>query len=505
MINWKIRYAKIIKENPELCDKNLSILEVGSGNFGISEFIQRNITGLELNFTGEIGKLVEPVTGSILENNFKENEFDFVICIDVLEHLCHDDRKKAIEEMLRIAKKKVLLSFPCGEVAMWGDENYANQLKNYGLPLPSWLEEHIENRLPKIVDITSIINESGYQFGLIGNEGMMQHYGGIVLDQFFGSSRQLLDIHSSKIKNQAPIIDSEWDLYYSFLININVNSKTNKKNVFETKQANWNAEKGSISIYATYHAPIPLNHFGDIKPLAVGNAAKNSEFNKHLTDELKDDNCLNNARWSELSGIYKVWKEIKPTEYIGFCHYRRVLDLRCEEAAIDRFKRIALDALPEGATKISENLRSTLSTNTIYLPPPEKLDRTIFEQYHFYHKINDLCLVLDLIKERFPFLSDSCQKVFESDLLFSNNIFITSWGNFDEICNIWFTILSDFEKLIANDTDNRYQQRDISFLAERIFTIWIHYKKNQGVNLEYIPYFHLEYPDLNTREWTVAA
>ncbi|QWD87731.1 hypothetical protein AOC06_03960 [Polynucleobacter paludilacus] len=32
-----------------------------------------------------------------------------------------------------------------------------------------------------------------------------------------------------------------------------------------------------------------------------------------------------------------------------------------------------------------------------------------------------------------------------------------------------------------------------------------HYKKNQGVNLVHIPYFHIEYPDLNTREWTVAV
>ncbi|QWD48421.1 DUF4422 domain-containing protein [Polynucleobacter paneuropaeus] len=505
MINWKIRYAKIIKENPELCNSDFSILEVGSGNFGISEFVQRKITGLEPIFNGEIGKLVEPITGSILQNNFKENEFDFVICIDVLEHLCHDDRKKALHEMLRIAKKKVLLSFPCGEVAMWGDENYANQLKNYGLPLPSWLQEHIENRLPKIVDIVSIINESGYQFSLIGNEGMMQHYGGIVLDQFFGSSKQLLDIHSNKIKNEAPILDSEWDLYYSFLIDIDIDSKNKKIIKPETNHKNWNQEKGSISIYTTFHAPIPLNHFGDIKPLAVGNAANNSNLNKHPTDILNNGYCLNNARWSELSGIYKIWKEIKPTDYIGFCHYRRVFDLRCEEVAVDRFKRISLDALPEGATKINETLKEMLNTSSIYLPPPEKLDKTIFEQYHFIHKINDLCLVLDLIKERFPYLSESCQIVFESDLLFSNNMFITCWENFDEICNIWYTVLSDFEKLITIDTDNRYQQRDISFLAERIFTIWIHYKKNQGVNLVHIPYFHIEYPDLNTREWTVAV
>lgn len=504
MINWKIRYAKIISENPELFDQDLSALEVGSGNFGISEFLKRKVTGLEPNFSGEVGKFIEPVTGSILETNFTDMQFDYVICIDVLEHLNHDDRKKALEEMLRIAKKKVLLSFPCGEVAMWGDENYANQLKSFGLALPPWLQEHIENRLPNLVDVTKVIHQTGYQFDLVGNEGMMQHYGGILLDEFFGSSKQLLNIHSSKITNQAPIIDSEWDLYYSFLITIDINSKYSKKNAPPNKNLEPELNDRSVKIYAAFHAPIPLDHFGDIEPIAVGKIASNSDFKNYHTDTLKDGSCLNNIRWSELSGIYKIWKETTPSAFIGFCHYRRIFDLRGEKTSEVRSERVSLDGLPTAATHFSAPLKEKLNPESIYLPLPEKLDRTIFEQYHFTHKINDLCLVLDLLKEYFPDLNDSCQIVFESNMLFSNNMFIASWGNFNEICNIWFTVLTEFEKRVNSNTDNRYQKRDISFLAERIFTIWINYKKSQGINLVPIPYFHIEYPELNTSEWTVA-
>lgn len=504
MINWKIRYAKIISENPELFNQDLSVLEVGSGNFGISEFLKRKVTGLEPIFSGEVGKFIEPITGSILDTRFTDKQFDYVICIDVLEHLNHDDRKKALEEMLRIAKGKVLLSFPCGEVAMWGDENYANQLKNFGLVLPSWLQEHIDNRLPNLVDITQIIHQAGYKFDLIGNEGMMQHYGGLLLDTFFGSSSQLLNIHSNKIKNQAPIIDSEWDLYYSFLISININSKYIKKNVVPNKQLKSGLNDEDIKIYAAFHAPIPLDHFGDIEPIAVGKIARNGYSKSFLNDMLTDGNSLNNIRWSELSGMYKIWKEAIPSDYVGFCHYRRVFDLRCEEVPKIRSERISLEGLPKAGTKLSAPFKAILNPDSIYLPLPEKLDRTIFEQYHFTHKINDLCLVLDLLKEYFPDLNDSCQVIFESDSLFSNNMFVTSWNNFNEICNIWFTVLSEFEKRVNSYTDNRYQQRDISFLAERIFTIWVHYKKDQGLNLVHIPYFHIEYPELDTAEWTVA-
>lgn len=502
MINWKVRYAKVISNNPELFDNNLSILEVGSGNFGISEYLKRNVTGLEPIFSGEVGKYIKPVTGSILNNNFIDDEFDYVICIDCLEHLDHDDREMAIKEMIRIAKKKVILSFPCGDIAMWGDESYGNQLKKFGLALPSWLQEHIEKRLPRLEDITSVINQAGYQFDIVGNEGMMQHYAGILLDHFFESSRQLLNIHSKKITNEAPILDSEWDLYYSFLIAIDKDKKNKKTIALPEKKDNHIPYKQSINIYAAYHTTIPLNHFGDMKPISVGKSAMNNNID--FTDVLKDGTRLNNARWSELSGIFKIWKESTPSDYVGFCHYRRVFDLRCKEISKERFDRIPLSALPTTATKLNDTFIDLLNEESIYLPLPEKLNNSIFEHYHITHKINDLCLILELLKKHFPDLNDSCHCVFDSNNIYSNNMFISSWRNFDEICNIWFTVLLEFEKKVINNNDSRYQQRDISFLAERIFTIWINYKIKQGVNLVQIPYFHIDYPELNTTAWTVT-
>jgi hypothetical protein len=138
------------------------------------------------------------------------------------------------------------------------------------------------------------------------------------------------------------------------------------------------------------------------------------------------------------------------------------------------------------------------------LPKPEILDRTIFDHYHASHKINDLCLVHKILQEHFPELSDSIPIIFNSSELYANNMFITSCENFNEICQIWFKVLTIFESLVLNEIQNRYQARDISFLAERIFTIWIHYKKNQGKSLVHIPFFHVDYPNLDYKEWTVV-
>ncbi len=501
MINWKVRYAKLIEKNPSLLDQSFSVLEVGSGNFGISEFLKRRVIGLEPEFSGTTGKWIDPFKGSILDNDFADSQFDYVICVDVLEHLRQDERNKAIKELLRIAKKKVLLSFPSGEFAKWGDKNYAAQLKAFGLPLPSWLQEHIENGFPTLAEVIGIIKQAGYQFDLIGNEGMMQHYGGILLDHFFGASNQLLGIHSNKTVNQAPIIDSEWDLYYSFLFSIDVGSVRDKRQrTSSLKLKNFPREK-TLRLYTVFHESIPLDHFGDISPLAVGDIVATFDNPPFLTDILKDGSRLKNSRWSELSGIFKVWKEV-PSGHVGFCHYRRLFDLRFEKIDAERYKCVTLEQFPKEATRVGSSFLSLLDDDSIFLPKPEILDKPIFDQYHFVHKINDLCLTLEILQEHFPELSESIPVIFESSELYANNMFITSWNNFDEICQIWFKVLTIFEGLVVNKTQNRYQLRDISFLAERIFTIWIHYKKSQGKNIVNTPFFHIDYPGLNISDWS---
>ena len=51
-----------------------------------------------------------PVSGSVLELPFARASFDAVVCLEVLEHL--DDPTAAVEELLRVARRAVVLSVP---------------------------------------------------------------------------------------------------------------------------------------------------------------------------------------------------------------------------------------------------------------------------------------------------------------------------------------------------------------------------------------------------------
>lgn len=90
--------------NPE------SILIVGKGSGLVSEYLK--LSGKKIT-TLDIDELLHPdVIASVLEMPFIDNEFDAVLCAQVLEHLPYDDFSRAILEIKRVAKSGAVISLP---------------------------------------------------------------------------------------------------------------------------------------------------------------------------------------------------------------------------------------------------------------------------------------------------------------------------------------------------------------------------------------------------------
>lgn len=99
---------------------NGSILDVGCGEgFTLNKLqlagIGRKLEGIEYQKRAiELGKKQYPELiikqGSIYKLPYKANSFDLVLCTEVLEHM--DDPKKALNELVRVSKKYLLLSVP---------------------------------------------------------------------------------------------------------------------------------------------------------------------------------------------------------------------------------------------------------------------------------------------------------------------------------------------------------------------------------------------------------
>jgi ubiquinone/menaquinone biosynthesis C-methylase UbiE len=79
---------------------------------------------------------------------FKDNKFDLVTCFEVLEHLPWEDLEKAISELKRVSKNKIIISIPysCLSFSFWTKFPLSNYIKkpriDFCFRLPKFYEKH---------------------------------------------------------------------------------------------------------------------------------------------------------------------------------------------------------------------------------------------------------------------------------------------------------------------------------------------------------------------------
>ena len=150
-----------------------TILEVGSGSLGIAPYINQSVTGLDIDFTGPSIENLTPVKGSIEKLPFKNNSFDAVLCIDVLEHIPATLRGISIEECLRVTKKIFILGVPTKETAQ-REDIFLMQLSQKRLgKIHPFFADHARFGLPSISELRDWIERA---VGKTGETGVVQEF-----------------------------------------------------------------------------------------------------------------------------------------------------------------------------------------------------------------------------------------------------------------------------------------------------------------------------------------
>lgn len=155
-----LRYLPIVEALVALDEENKSILEVGSGGLGIVPYLKRPVVGLDITFDPPIYPLLIPVKGSALAIPFATGSFDTVISTDMLEHLSMTDRKKAISEIMRVAKRYICIGVPCGKAAQALDAQLAELYKSARDKQFNFFAEHAHFGLPEASNIKKLIEDA---------------------------------------------------------------------------------------------------------------------------------------------------------------------------------------------------------------------------------------------------------------------------------------------------------------------------------------------------------
>jgi len=156
-----LRYLPVVNEIKRLKVKNPTVLEVGSGSLGIAPYFKKETTGVDLTFSPPFFSLLKRVKATATKLPFFCDSFDFVVMMDMLEHMPKKDREIAILEALRVAKRELIIGVPFGSLAQSHDKKLAWIYKGKFKESLDFFDEHLTYGLPKANEIKNAIRSAG--------------------------------------------------------------------------------------------------------------------------------------------------------------------------------------------------------------------------------------------------------------------------------------------------------------------------------------------------------
>ena len=123
------------------------VLEVGGGDYGLSPYWPGAFVLTDLRLFRKPERLPK-VEASTLGLPFPDGSFDWVVSIDMLEHVPPALRGSAIRELCRVARRRVVLGFPAGEAAARLDRALHERFALCRTAPAAFLAEHVAHSLP---------------------------------------------------------------------------------------------------------------------------------------------------------------------------------------------------------------------------------------------------------------------------------------------------------------------------------------------------------------------
>lgn len=162
-INLILRYDPIVKMLKKIIkkgkNKNLRILEIGSGSIGITRFYKGKVIGVDVEFEHYNNPRLKFLKSSATNLPFKDKSLDIVISVDTLEHLARKNQIQMISEAYRVAKKHILFTYPVGF-----NKYHEKILKTWKKShLTKSLEEHLHGGTPKGDEIQIALKGKKYK------------------------------------------------------------------------------------------------------------------------------------------------------------------------------------------------------------------------------------------------------------------------------------------------------------------------------------------------------
>lgn len=193
-----------------------------------------------------------------------------------------------------------------------------------------------------------------------------------------------------------------------------------------------------------------------IYPIQVG--AANTEVKiADLADNEGENISLKNVNYSELTGLYWIWKnklsitgipESEKMQYFGLVQYRRMLNLSDDDL-----------------------LRLVDNDVDVLLPYPMPYEPNIHKHHERYLKKVDWIALLTALRELQPEYADAFPNILEQKYLYNYNVILAKKAVLREYCEWLFPILERTEEL-SDPKGSERSDRYIGYMGETLETLY---------------------------------
>ncbi|MDD3239446.1 MAG: DUF4422 domain-containing protein [Lachnospira sp.] len=192
-------------------------------------------------------------------------------------------------------------------------------------------------------------------------------------------------------------------------------------------------------------------------PLQVGAAVHPSLG--YLEDNTGDNISKQNCYYSELTGMYWVWKNVHDVDYVGICHYRRYL--------------LNKNDVMFTASEIEELMQHYDIITT------KKLELNFSYHYGFgeNHNIEDLDETERVIHELYPAYSADFHRLVNQKHTYFGNICIMRKKDYDAYCKWLFHIFFELRPRLHLSGYDDYHKRVFGFISEFLLYVWVKHHK----------------------------
>lgn len=225
------------------------------------------------------------------------------------------------------------------------------------------------------------------------------------------------------------------------------------------------------------------------------NVIAGSDFQKNpvpagvFKDNVGENISSKNKSYCELTTQYWAWKNVK-ADYYGFCHYRRFFSFNPDKLKENEWGTVEYSALND---KVMEELHLNEKDMRSYIenydfliaegiPTQKLLAKSVYDHYEKAPElhIEDVKILLEIIKEKYPEISDAAEAFFKGKTFYPCNMFIMKRELFDEYSAMLFDILEEFENRADMSHYSREGYRTTGHLGERMVGIFYEYLKKKG-------------------------